>query len=217
MTAKQLILFDLDGTLIDSAPDLHDAVNHMLADLGRAPLTLEQVVGMIGNGVPTLVTRALAASPGAEVEHAAAMARFNAAYDANPTRLTVIYPGVPETLARLAAMGRDLVVCTNKHEKSARHILDALGLARHVSHLVGGDSLPFRKPDPRVVTLTLEQLGVAPQNAVLVGDSEVDGATAEGAGVDFILMTYGYHHGPVEAIPALHRLDRFADLVALFS
>jgi phosphoglycolate phosphatase len=131
--------------------------------------------------------------------------------------LTVIYPGVPDTLERLASAGLDLVVCTNKHEASARHILAALGLAQHIRHLVGGDSLPFRKPDPRVITLTLETLGVPAAAAVLVGDSEVDGATAEGAGVDFILMTYGYHHGPLEATKAWHRLDRFADLIPILA
>ncbi|HEV2678408.1 MAG TPA: phosphoglycolate phosphatase [Aliidongia sp.] len=215
MTAKQLLLFDLDGTLIDSAGDLHHAINEMLTAVGRAPLTLPQVVGMIGNGVPTLVKRALAASPGDPVEHADAMARFDAAYDADPTTLTTIYPDVAETLDRLAAAGRVLAVCTNKHVDSARHILADLGLARHFGHLIGGDSLPFRKPDPRVLTDTLATLGIAPADAVMIGDSEVDAATAEAAGVDFILMTYGYHHGPVETIPARDRLDRFADLVPL--
>src|ERR1700735_4115499 len=112
MTAKQLILFDLDGTLIDSAGDLHHAVNLMLAAFGRAPLTLAQVIGMIGNGVPTLVARALAAGAGAPVEHDAAMARFNTAYDADPTTLTRVYPGVEATLDRLAAAGHMLAVCT---------------------------------------------------------------------------------------------------------
>ena len=215
MTAKQLILFDLDGTLIDSAGDLHHAVNLMLAAFDRAPLTLAQVIGMIGNGVPTLVARALAASPGAPVEHDAAMVRFNAAYDADPTTLTRAYPGVETTLDRLAAAGCVLAVCTNKHEASARHILANLGLARHFRHLIGGDSLPFRKPDPRVLTMTLATLGIAAADTVMVGDSEVDAATAEAAGVDFVLMTYGYHHGPVEAIAARDRLDHFADLVPL--
>ncbi|GGF35190.1 phosphoglycolate phosphatase [Aliidongia dinghuensis] len=216
MTAKQLILFDLDGTLIDSAGDLHDAVNRMLAALDRAPLTLTQVIGMIGNGVPTLVKRALAASPGAPVEHETAMIHFNRAYDAEPTRLTTVFPGVATTLELLAATGRQLAVCTNKHESSARHILGKLGLAQYFRHLIAGDSLPFRKPDPRVITETLSRLKLTTGDAVMVGDSEVDAATAAAAGVDFILMTYGYHHGPVEAIAADHRLDRFADLAPLF-
>jgi len=216
MTAKQLILFDLDGTLIDSAGDLHDAVNHMLAKLGRTPLTLAQVIRMIGNGVPTLVTRALAASPGAPVEHETALVHFNTAYDANPTRLTTVYPGVGATLDRLAASGLALAVCTNKHEQSARRILAEFGLARHFRHLIAGDTFPFRKPDPRVLTEALAKLGIAADGAAMVGDSEVDAATAGAAGIEFVLMTYGYHHGPVETIPATHRLDRFADLPALF-
>ena len=215
MTTKQLVLFDLDGTLIDSAGDLHHAVNSMLAALGREPLSLAQVIGMIGNGVPTLVTRALAARPGAPVGHDDAMALFNAAYDAAPTALTRPYPGVVETLERLATTGRTLAVCTNKHEASARRILADLGLARYFDHLVAGDSLPFRKPDPRVLTETLARLGLAAGDAWMVGDSEVDAATAEAAGVDFVLLTYGYHHGPVEQIPARHRLDHFADLLGV--
>src|ERR1700744_3822115 len=118
MTAKQLILFDLDGTLIDSAGARHHAANRMLTAFGRAPLTLAAVIGMIGNGVPTLVERALAASPGTPVRHDDAMARFNAAYDADPTTLTRIYPDVEATLDRLAAAGRTMAVCTNKHVDS---------------------------------------------------------------------------------------------------
>ncbi|HLZ68140.1 MAG TPA: phosphoglycolate phosphatase [Aliidongia sp.] len=215
MTAKKLVLFDLDGTLIDSAGDLHHAVNRMLASFDRAPLSLTDVIGMIGNGVPTLVSRALAARPGAPVEHGDAMARFNAAYDAAPTALTRPYPGVTETLDRLAAAGVEMGVATNKHAASARTILADLGLARYFAHLIAGDSLPFRKPDPRVLTETLARLGLTPADAWMIGDSEVDAATAEAAGVDFILMTYGYHHRPVAEIPARHRLDHFSDLARL--
>ena len=212
---KQLVLFDLDGTLIDSAADLCAALNKMLAAFGRAPLPLPDVIGMIGNGVPTLVKRGLAARPGDPVDHDDAMAKFNAAYDAAPTALTRVYPGVTETLGRLKAAGIAMGVCTNKHEDSARHILAELGLAPYFAHLIAGDSLPFRKPDPRVLTETLKRLGLSVADAWMIGDSEVDAATAAAAGMDFILLTYGYHHGPVDQIPALHRLDRFADVAEL--
>jgi len=122
---------------------------------------------------------------------------------------------VPETLGRLMAAGIAMGVCTNKHEDSARHILAELGLARYFAHLIAGDSLPFRKPDPRVLTETLKRLGLSVADAWMIGDSEVDAATAAAAGMDFILLTYGYHHSPVDQIPALHRLDRFADLAVL--
>jgi phosphoglycolate phosphatase len=210
---KQLILFDLDGTLIDSAADLRAALNKMLAAFGREPLPLPDVIGMIGNGVPTLVKRGLAARPGEPVDHAEAMARFDAAYDAAPMELTRVYPGVFETLDRLKATGVAMGVCTNKHADSARHILAELGLAPYFTELVAGDSLPFRKPDGRVLTETLKRLGLPVADAWMIGDSEVDAATAESAGMDFVLLTYGYHHGPVDKIPARHRLDRFADLV----
>jgi phosphoglycolate phosphatase len=210
---KQLVLFDLDGTLIDSAGDLRAALNKMLAAFGREPLPLPDVIGMIGNGVPTLVTRGLAARPGAPVDHADAMAKFNAAYDAAPMDLTRVYPGVIETLDRLKTTGVAMGVCTNKHADSARHILAELGLAPYFTELIAGDSLPFRKPDGRVLTETMKRLGLAVADAWMIGDSEVDAATAEAAGMDFVLLTYGYHHGPVDRIPALHRLDRFVDLV----
>ena len=210
---KQLVLFDLDGTLIDSAADLRVALNTMLAAFRREPLPLADVIGMIGNGVPTRVKRGLAARPGEAVDPADAVARFNAAYDAAPMALTRVYPGVFETLDRLKAAGLAMGVCTNKHEASARHILTELGLMPYFAHLIAGDSLPFRKPDPRVLTETCARLGLSIADAWMIGDSEVDAATADGAGMDFVLLTYGYHHGPVENIPARHRLDRFIDLV----
>ena len=212
---KRLALFDLDGTLIDSAGDLAAALNKMLAAYGREPLSLAEVIKMIGNGVPTLVERGLAARPGEPVEHGEAMAKFNAAYDAASMVLTRVYPGVIETLQRLKATGLAMGVCTNKHADSAQHILQTLGLAPFFPELVAGDSLPYRKPDPRVLTLTLARLGLTTEEAWMIGDSEVDAATAESAGVDFVLLTYGYHRGPVEAIPARHRLDRFADLAGI--
>jgi len=210
---KQLVLFDLDGTLIDSAGDLRAALNKMLAAFGREPLPLPDVIGMIGNGVPTLVKRGLAARPGDPIDPADAVAKFNAAYDAAPMDLTRVYPGVTQTLDRLKAGGMAMGVCTNKHADSAKHILTELGLAPYFTELIAGDSLPFRKPDPRVLTETLKRLGLTIGDAWMIGDSEVDAATAEAAGMDFVLLTYGYHHGPVDQIPALHRLDRFADLV----
>ena len=210
---KQLVLFDLDGTLIDSAGDLRAALNKMLAAFGREPLPLPDVIGMIGNGVPTLVKRGLAARPGDPIDPADAVAKFNAAYDAAPMDLTRVYPGVTQTLERLKAAGMAMGVCTNKHADSAKHILAELGLAPYFTELIAGDSLPFRKPDPRVLTLTLKRLGLSVADAWMIGDSEVDAATAEAAGMDFVLLTYGYHHGPVDQIPARYRLDRFADLV----
>jgi len=210
---KQLVLFDLDGTLIDSAADLAAALNKMLAAYGREPLPLQAVIGMIGNGVPTLVKRGLAARPGDEVDHAEAVAKFDDAYAEAPMALTRVYPGVIETLDRLKAARIPMGVCTNKNEASARHILTELGLMSFFAHLIAGDSLPFRKPDPRVLTESCARLGLNVADAWMIGDSEVDAATAEGAGMDFVLLTYGYHHGPVENIPARLRLDRFTDLI----
>ncbi|HTJ65790.1 MAG TPA: phosphoglycolate phosphatase [Alphaproteobacteria bacterium] len=212
-----LLLFDLDGTLIDSVGDLSVAINRLLAELGRAPLEIAQVRPMIGDGVGKLVERALAASIGGPVDIETAVARYVALYEAAPADRTIVYPGVAETLAVLAGQGYRSVVCTNKPERLSRAVLGALGIDQYMAGVVGGDSLPWRKPDPRVIAATLERFGGAAGEALFVGDSEVDGACAESAGVPFALMTYGYHRVPLAEIPRLAALDNFADLPALLA
>ena len=143
-------VFDLDGTLIDSAADLHRALNHMLTELGCAPLPLAEVRSMIGDGMSLLIARALAARR-CVVDPATALPLFLNHYEADPAELTRLYPGVDETLERLRARGVTLAICTNKPARLTRVILGRLGIERHFSRVIGGDSLPFRKPDPRAV------------------------------------------------------------------
>jgi phosphoglycolate phosphatase len=207
-----LLLFDLDGTLIDSVGDLTAAINRLLAELGRAPLDVAQVRPMIGDGVGNLVEQVLAASPGGPADHEAAVARYVEFYEGSPADRTVMYPGVPETLEALHGRNYSLVVCTNKPERVTRAVLKALGIDQCFARVYGGDSLPVRKPDPRVIGLICAELHRSSDKTLFVGDSEVDAATAQAAGVPFVLMTYGYHRVPLAEIPRLAVLDNFADL-----
>ncbi|HWK43705.1 MAG TPA: phosphoglycolate phosphatase [Stellaceae bacterium] len=205
-----LLIFDLDGTLIDSAADLHAAINRLLAELDRPPLPLDQVTRMIGDGVAKLVERALAAtSDGKPTDSAQATARFLALYEADPVRFTHAYAGVPETLRSLSDAGYRMAIATNKPERAAADILGHLGLASFFTAVLGGDSLPVRKPDPAMLTTLLDRFETIPARAILIGDSEVDMATAVAAGIPAILMTYGYRRGPVETIACAAALDRF--------
>src|SRR6185312_4071870 len=168
-----LIVFDLDGTLIDSAADLAAAINRMLADFGCEPLGTAEVRRMIGDGVAMLVARALAARRCEQTDAALAAAVFMRHYESDATSLTTAFPGVPEALQALRAAGLPLAVCTNKPERITAGILEELGLAGYFSRVIGGDSLPFRKPDPRVLSTLVEAFAAAPQSSRLVGDSEV--------------------------------------------
>jgi phosphoglycolate phosphatase len=207
------VVFDLDGTLVDSAPDIHAAANVALAAIGRPALSLAEVTGFVGNGVSVLMRRCLDAGGGGDAAlHAAALERFMAAYAADPARLTRPYPGVAAALAALAEAGIPLAVCTNKPQDVALAVLDALGLAGHFATVVGGGAGYPAKPDPAPLLACLDRLGAAPAASVLVGDSETDAATAAQAAVPFALFTGGYRHAPAEAIAAALRFDRFADL-----
>jgi phosphoglycolate phosphatase len=210
-----LVVFDLDGTLIDSAPDMHRAVNLMLADLGCAPLSLPEIRTMVGDGASALIARALAARQCVTADPAKALEEFLQHYEANPTAVTKTFPGVSETLERLQAFGLTLAICTNKPSHLTHMILERLGISRFFVRVIAGDTLPFRKPDPRALFEVLNVFGTPPAAALMVGDSEVDAATAHAANVPFILMTYGYHRGPIDGISSVATLDHFAELATL--
>jgi phosphoglycolate phosphatase len=210
-----LVIFDLDGTLIDSAPDMHRAVNLMLAAIGSAPLTLPDIRSMVGDGASALIARALAARQCVNADPARALAQFLEHYEAEPTTLTRTFQAVPETLERLQAAGLTLAVCTNKPTRSTSMILERLGIARFFTRVVAGDSMPFRKPDPRALLEVINGFGVAKGATLMVGDSEVDAATAHAASVPFVLMTYGYHRGPIDNIASVATLDHFGELATL--
>ncbi len=210
-----LVVFDLDGTLIDSAPDMHRAVNLMLARMDCAPLTLPDIRSMVGDGASALIARALAARQCVNADPTKALAEFLEHYEAEPTAGTRTFQGVAETLEKLQAAGLTLAVCTNKPTRLTHMILEQLGIARFFVRVVAGDSLPFRKPDPRALLEVINGFGVAKAATLMVGDSEVDAATAHGASVPFVLMTYGYHRGPVNDISSVATLDHFRELATL--
>ncbi len=205
-------LFDLDGTLVDSAPDLHAATDRMMARLGLPGFTRAEVVAMVGDGARALVTRALAAR-GRGFDQAACEA-FLADYTHHAAVATRPFAGIPEALAALAQAGWRLAVCTNKPEAAARALLAALGLARHFAALGGGDSFPVRKPDPGHPLATLRLAGGHPEAAVLVGDHRNDVAAAAAAGLPCVFVAWGY--GPAamaEGAAAVAHTP--ADLLAL--
>ncbi|ODN69927.1 phosphoglycolate phosphatase [Methylobrevis pamukkalensis] len=188
------VLFDLDGTLIDSLPDLADALDDLLGLEGHARLGEARVRPMIGHGVEKLVQRGFAAH-GIALDGAplAAMAdRFRAIYEPRATRLTRLYPHVEDAVRALAASGMPMAVCTNKPTAVSREILADFGLADIFPVVVGGDFGPPRKPAPDLVLVTAQLLGVHPANCLFVGDSPADVGAARAAGMPVIVVGYGY-------------------------
>ena len=190
MIPPAALVFDLDGTLIDSRRDLATAVNRTRVELGLAPLAVAEIVGMVGEGARRLVEKAL----GAEVppdRFDEVFRRYLEHYRAVLLDTTRAYDGMPEALARLAVR-YPLAVLTNKPEDLSRAVLGGLGLLEHFAEVLGGDSLPSRKPDPAGLLHLAGRLGAAPNNILLVGDSEIDAATARAAGCRFALVTWGF-------------------------
>jgi phosphoglycolate phosphatase len=185
-----LAVFDLDGTLVDSAPDIHAALDRLMARLGRPPFARAEVVRMIGDGVRVLVERALAARALPFTE--AALVGFTADYTDRAAEATAPFPGVPEALAALEAAGWRLAVCTNKPVAATMALLRGLGIEGRFAAIGGGDSFPVRKPDPGHLLGTLAAAGGVPGRAVMIGDHRNDVAAAAGAGVPCVFAGWGY-------------------------
>lgn len=206
------IVFDLDGTLLDSAPDLHVALNKVLDEQGVAPLTLAEATGFIGHGIPNLVDRARQAR-GIDAAHQQAMTeRMFDHYLASPASLSRLFPGVSEVLEQLADAGHALGLCTNKALAPTMEILRAFDLDRRFAVVIGGDSLPQKKPDPAPLWAAFDKLG---QPGVFIGDSEVDAQTADAARIPFGLFTLGYRHSPVDRLAHAFAFDDYRDLPGL--
>lgn len=203
------IVFDLDGTLVDSVGEIHAAVSRMLDEVGGATLDLATVTGFVGNGLPKLVERVIGAT-GLDMErHAELTDRVLAHFNALGGSMTAPYPGVLAAMDRLRETGHRLAICTNKPEAPARHILEKLGFD-HFDAVIGGDTLASRKPDPEMLWAAAQALGEGP--LIYVGDSDVDAETAERARVPFLLFKQGYRKSPVEALYHTASFDRFDDL-----
>jgi phosphoglycolate phosphatase len=205
----RVVVFDLDGTLIDSKADLAQAVNATLRHMGRAPLADERIFGYVGNGASTLVRRAL--GEGATHEEAEkGLAHFLSYYRAHMLDNTVAYAGVREALEGLKERG--LAVLTNKPVKFSQAILEGLGLARYFRYVYGGNSFETKKPDPQGVNILLRHFAVAPREAMIVGDSDVDVRTARNAGTWACGVSYGFGTDGLRAHPPDLMLDNLAEL-----
>lgn len=207
---KRAAIFDLDGTLIDSLPDLVTAMNKTLAEWGRAPLSGEDLGPMVGDGAGTLVTRAFTARgglPGPDV--APVLRRFLDHYEPHAADQTYVWPGVVETLEALRARGIVLAVCTNKPTKATHDVLAALGLDHFFAVVVGGDDTPALKPSAEHVNAVLDRLGVHHEEAVMIGDSINDVLAAKGAGLPVVVLSFGYSRVPPHELGADLVLDDF--------
>lgn len=203
------LVFDLDGTLVDSRRDIATAVNRLRGELGLAALPLEAILGMVGEGARLLVERALAADRGAALEPDldGALARYLEIYREVCLDTTVPYPGIPALLADLSRR-YPLALLSNKGEALSRVLLDGLGLTPWLPEVLGGDSLATRKPDPAGLALLARRLAVPVADLALVGDSRVDAETARNAGSSFALAEWGFP--PATALAGVKADWRFA-------
>ncbi|EWY38037.1 phosphoglycolate phosphatase [Skermanella stibiiresistens SB22] len=214
MPELQAVIFDLDGTLIDSATDITAAVNKLLTKYERPHVGVDQIRGMVGDGAPILLRRVFEAT-GAPLDPDQApkiyddFLHFYERESASPDQ---IFPGVLETLDLLLARGLRLGLCTNKPETVTREVLGQLDLARYFGSVAGGDPLPVRKPDGGHVSWVMDQLGVTDGAAIMVGDNHNDIAAARGAGIPVVAASYGYPHVPTAEMGADAIIDHFTEL-----
>ncbi|QDO95714.1 phosphoglycolate phosphatase [Formosa sediminum] len=218
---KDLIIFDFDGTLINSIPDLTLAINKMLAHYNAPPLTIEDVTPFIGNGAKPLVKRAIIrAMPDTDLSDTFLEEAFNvyfSAYKAETCKDTFMYPGVLETLKYLKSKGYTLVICTNKPYGFIAPILETLGIKDYFKTWVGEDSLPKKKPDALPLLHLVETMQTTVAKSVMVGDSKNDILAAQHAKMDSIGVSYGYNYNEniADYNPTVVA-NQFADLQDLF-
>jgi len=209
------ILCDLDGTLVDSGEDLRAALNIVLGQLGLRQVSLTEVRGMIGDGVPKLIERGLVAT-GGDVEQAPSLVpAFLKIYEADPTARTCCYPSVVEVLETIKQRGGQLGVVTNKPLVATEKILSSLGIRDAFDAVVGGDSFPERKPHPRPLLEAARKLDLDVSDVLMVGDNIHDIEAARAGGMRSIAVTYGYYHQPPASFGADSLIDRFEDLLPL--
>jgi phosphoglycolate phosphatase len=211
-SSVRALIFDLDGTLIDSQRDLIRSVNATLQEMGLEELHEDTISGYIGHGAPQLIGRALGQR--ATPEHGQrALEFFLAHYEEHKLDSTCAYPGVPEALEQLA--GLPMAILTNKPVRVSVRILEGLGLSRYFRAIYGGNSFETKKPDPLGAQTILRELGAAPSEGLIIGDSEVDVETARNAGTLAAAVNYGFGTHDRGAHPADVYLDRLSDLVPL--
>lgn len=208
------LLFDLDGTLVDTAPDLLGALNAALLSEGRATVDPQTLRHMVGHGARALIEQAMATTgePAAAERLPLLVDRFIAHYREHIVDGSRPFAGVPETLSALQSRGARMAVLTNKPQVLTEPILEALNLSRFFGVICGSGRYDYNKPDARVVAHVIEELGGTGAGAVMIGDSAVDVATGRAAGIPVILLSYGYTPQPVRTLGGDLVLDRFEDI-----
>jgi phosphoglycolate phosphatase len=213
MTIKAVI-FDLDGTLVDSAPDLMLATNHVLSRLERRAITMDEVRSFVGHGARALIKRGCAATGDAIDEKTLDFyfAEFLRFYEKNIAVNSVAFPGVIDLLKRCAAGGLKMGVCTNKLEGLSVRLLQALDMEKYFGAIVGPDTISIAKPDPAPYLETARRLGIESNNSLMVGDSETDILTARAVGVPVIGVTFGYTQKPVATYNPDYLVSHFDEI-----
>ena len=207
----EAVLFDLDGTLVDSVPDVRWSLNQALAAEGRDAVSIDKVKDYVGQGARQLAERALVDTGGMrdDAQHQRLLDGFLTTYRNNPVQFTTVFPGVFEALARLQARGTKLAICTNKPDITTWPVLRSLGFDKIFPVVLCGDKARKQKPDGAHVTQTAEMLGVDPANFIMVGDSENDILAAHDASVPSVFVTFGYCHMPLDALRPTVVIDHF--------
>ncbi|WP_297327880.1 phosphoglycolate phosphatase [uncultured Bartonella sp.] len=214
MNSAPIVVFDLDGTLVDSAPDLIDSLNHALKEEGLKTYLPDDARRLVGMGVRVMVGRALAFQnlPAEEAHVKKLLASFLRFYEDKMPGKTQFFEGVDDSLKNLLKAGYQLAVCTNKYENLARHLLNALGKTDMFSVIVGGDTFGFHKPDARHILATIEKAGADPDKAVMVGDSQADILAAQSADIPVIAVDFGYTDKPVKTFNPTKIISHFNEL-----
>ncbi|MFC4625183.1 phosphoglycolate phosphatase [Daeguia caeni] len=199
-SGKPIVVFDLDGTLVDTAPDLLNSLNHCLSLSGLAPADSAALRRFVGQGGRVMIERAFQAANKAydDAMIDELVVAFREHYADNMPGHSTFFPGVLDAMDRLAAHGFELAVCTNKFELHAVKLLTAMGEASRFAAICGADTFPFRKPDPRHLLQTIAAAGGKPDRAIMVGDSRTDIDTAKAAGIPVIAVDFGYTDLPVQ-------------------
>lgn len=207
----EALIFDLDGTLVDTAPDLMAATNYALSLVSRPPIAEKKFRHLVGHGALQLIKSGLAETGGAvsDSEVKRLYGEFLHFYSENISRHSNLFPGVIELLQSAAARGLKIGVCTNKVELLSHKLLSELNISDWFGAVVGGDTLPVMKPDPAPYKELARRLGVDPQHTLMVGDSETDIRTAQNVGVPVIAVTFGYTAKPVESFSPTHVISHY--------
>jgi phosphoglycolate phosphatase len=207
----EALIFDLDGTLVDTAPDLHAATNHVLGLIDRPPISMGELRAFVGHGAMNLIERGVNAT-GKAVD-AETLKRLHKTfleyYGDNISTHSVVFDGLLDVLEQAQSAGLKMGVCTNKVEKLSFKLLTELGMMQKFGSLVGGDTLPVMKPDPAPLREAITRLGIAPSNAMMIGDSETDIRTAQNAGLPVLAVTFGYTSQHVSAFSPTHMVDHY--------